>query len=233
MERAAKTEFGMRISEDLIRFFSIQALLSNLPLEKVRNNLNGIFDDSSRVDLQVDNVEMVARCFNRLQSIRKDHVNNHELMGLLMSPILTYHYDLLSRIQRERPSPRNRGKSHESEKPSGVRKSSLTQFPDINRPSHVPGNLCRLGKFIHKFRIRFPVFRRFFVSQGVGSALTVRPVPVDHALCTQNLLFADDFANDAFFMSLFYFVTLFAKNDPRLDEGYLQDFLFEFFIKNR
>lgn len=230
MERAAKVEFGLRISEDLLQFFSIQSLLSNSPLKQVQNNLNAIYNDSSRVLFKMDNVPLTAKCFNRLQTIRKDHVNNPELMGLLMSPLLTYHYHLLSQIQNDRPS---RSANEQPEQLSSMRKSLLTQFPDINKPANVPGNLCRLGKFIFKFKIRFPVFRRFFVSQGVGSALSVRPVNVDHPRCTQQLLFTNDFANDAFFMSLFYFVTLFAKNDPQFDETHFQNFLFEFFIKNR
>jgi hypothetical protein len=153
-------------------------------------------------------------------------------MGLLMSPIMTYHYNLLGEYSKNKDS-----KSTEpvdtNLKRSSLRKSSLTQFPDINRICNIPKNLSRLGKFIHKFKIKFPVFKKYFISQGVGSCVSFFPVSVDDPLYTQKVLFKDDFANDAFFMSLFYFVTLFAKNDPNFNETYFQNFLFEFFIKNR
>lgn len=218
----------MKLSEEHVQFFSVQALLSNLPLRRVRNNLDGIYDDSTRVLLGLDGTGLSARCFDRLTTIRKDHVNNSELMGLLLAPLLTYHHDLLRKMQ----TPGEPVAPEPAQEPL-LRQSSLTQFPDINRPAHVPRNLTRLGKFIVKFRVRFPVFRRYFAAQGVGASLSVRPTPVDGEQATQRLLFENDFANDAFFMSLFYFVALFSKSDPEFDENFFQDFLFEFFIKNR
>jgi hypothetical protein len=121
----------------------------------------------------------------------------------------------------------------EEPKRSSLRKSSLTAFPNINKITNIPRNLCRLGKFIKKFNIRFPVFKKYLVSQGVGSSVSFHPISIDNPMYTQEQLFKDDYANDSFFMSLFYFVTLFAKNDPQFNEVYFQNFLFEFFIKNR
>ena len=210
-------------------------LLSNSPLQAIYNNLDGIYDDSTRVRFSLDGDSFTAKCFNRLQTIRKDHVNNKELLGLLMCPILTYHYLLLQDL-RVKGKKQAEGQTEEDpmgNKRSSLRKSSLTQFPNINKVENIPRNLQRLGKFIVKFKVRFPVFKRFLASQGVGGALTVNPFAVDHLTFARDFLSREDFANDAFFMSLFYFVTLFAKNDPNFNEVYFQNFLFEFFIKNR
>jgi hypothetical protein len=141
---------------------------------------------------------------------------------------------MLTNFQKNNDPTQTKEKSPEKHhKRSSLRSSSLTQFPNINKRENVPRNLARLGKFIYKFKPRFPVFRNVLVMQGVGASLTVHPFAVDERMYTQKLLFEDDFANDAFFMSLFYFVTLFAKNDADFNEQYFQNFLFEFFIKNR
>ena len=221
----------MKLSEDHIQFFSIQALLSNGPLKNLFNNLDGIYDDSTRIRFSMENVPFTAKCFNRLQTIRKDHVNNKELMGLLLSPILTYNYKLLLDVQKNKP--RITENFSESKKRSSLRASNLTEFPEINKTNNIPENLKKIGKFIFKFKMSFPVFKQYFISQGIGSSLNMSPVSIDDIESTQKLLFKDDFANDAFFMSLFYFVTLFGKSDPNLNEQYFQNFLFEFFIKNR
>lgn len=230
LEKSARNKFGIKFPEDLVQFFSAQALLSNGPLKQIRNNLDGIFDDSTRFKFEVSGTGLTGKCFNRLNTIRKDHVNNRELLGLLLSPLLVYHYKLLRNCKGHVPVPEET--EIDPRKRSSLRRSSLTQSPDITKKSNIPRNLARLGKFVKKFRVKFPVFRRFLATQGVGSALSLRPVSV----CSESfpdILCVDDFANDSFFMSLYYFVTLFAKNDSEFNEEYFQNLLFEFFIKIR
>ena len=213
----------MKLSQEACRSYSTYSLLSNHPLKHIMNNLDGIFHDSTRILFELDNNSVSAKCFNRLQTIRKEHINNKELLGLLIAPLLGNIYQQLIKHSQNK-------NCHDLE--SNDNNNSDIKQNQINFKM-IKTTIEKMGAFIHKFKMKMPVFKRYFTSQGVGSSISISGVSVDSFDFLEKCLYVNDFVNDAYLMSLFYFVTLFGKEDPHLDERFFQNYLFSKLIISR
>ena len=183
----------------------MRCLLSNAPLKLLYNNLNGELNDSSRLHFRIDGTKFTAKCFTKIKVIRKDHVNNPEMMGLLLAPLLGRIYKVL-----------------------------LSDIPvDPKDQQKMQTSLVQLSKFIHKFKIKFPVMKKFVTSQGVGSSVTFCPLSVDNFNFYDKIISSNDLINDSYLTCLFYFATLFGKTDSDFDTQFFHNYFFETFILNR
>ena len=89
-ERKTKEAFQVDISQDQAKIYLIHAVLSNIILEPIFNNLDRIFNDATRIFTSLANTFFSIKCFNRMSVLRKEHVNNQEIFGLLFTPFIIY-----------------------------------------------------------------------------------------------------------------------------------------------
>lgn len=89
-QKKVQKKYKIDINQDHAKIYSIHSLLSNIIFEPIHNNIDRIFNDSTRINTSFSNLLLSIKCFNRLNTLRKENVNYQELLGILFCPLINY-----------------------------------------------------------------------------------------------------------------------------------------------
>ena len=206
LEKQCKEHFNLRLSQDEIQTYCLQALLSSQPSKALTNNLQDYERDAPRLAFSMEQKPYLTQCFDKLHATRVDHANNSQLIGILTCALLGFVYDQFLN-------------------PASQKKALNSKQLQMM--------IFQMEKFLKRFRPDFPVFKKFIVNQGVKESLSLAPTPIDDFGFYRKVLCVNDFANDSVFMTLYYFVTLFSKTDQFFKEKQFHKLFFDIFVFNR